>query len=640
MQAVFPIAAWRLALAALVTAISMAGCSSSESQNAIYIARAMNLVTDSPTQTVTIGDLSFQVAFTSGQGYSSAFAGSGEFSVTGFVPGADPGDAFESTLILKPAETTEFLDATSYTVINYGTVADFRTVTVANPVLEAVDSESNIVQVVHAALGAGNVDVYLTTPGADLMLATPTTLSAGQTGTPETITFADHQIRITAADTTDVIFDSGTLTPLLPGRLMYVIGKTVGPGLAPVFLNQWYNQGGSAAIADIDTPAFVRLMNLSPDAGPLDLFAEDDYAMPLATDTNYRTQSAYGSTLDTLPDGPAVFENTALAFSGTATDAEDGDLTAALSWASSIDGPLGSGGTVNATLSAGDHAVTASVVDLDGLTGTEAITVRVLPGTDAAPAVSITQPQSRTVEVSGTALDFAATADDVTDGDLSAALTWTSSIDGLLPDMGASITATLSPGVHAITASVSDSNGIVGSDTITVNITSGTNLAPVVTITTPDASAIEFDLTLAGDPASLLLQTTQQAANGTAYTFVVTGLAADVTAALVTDAVQNIATHNLLRVVHANSLLGSFDVYLTAPGTGITDASSTFVGITAGGVSGFTAIPGRSYDVTITDTGTSNVLLVIPALALNNGAIDSLAIVDNGGLPDFQLFTD
>lgn len=84
----------------------------------------------------------------------------------------------------------------------------------------------------------------------------------------------------------------------------------------------------------------------------------------------------------TAPTSGSVFtEGASIAFAGTATDAEDGDLTAALSWSSDLDGPIGSGGSFAAVLSVGTHTVTASVTDSGGLEGLDAITVHVDPAT-------------------------------------------------------------------------------------------------------------------------------------------------------------------------------------------------------------------------------------------------------------------
>jgi subtilisin len=80
------------------------------------------------------------------------------------------------------------------------------------------------------------------------------------------------------------------------------------------------------------------------------------------------------------PANNAIFSSgTSISFAGTATDAEDGNLTSSLAWTSSLDGPIGTGGTFNAVLSDGTHTITASVTDSGGLTGSASITVVVQP---------------------------------------------------------------------------------------------------------------------------------------------------------------------------------------------------------------------------------------------------------------------
>lgn len=55
---------------------------------------------------------------------------------------------------------------------------------------------------------------------------------------------------------------------------------------------------------------------------------------------------------------------------GQASDSEDGDLSAQIAWTSDIDGSLGTGSSITAPLSFGEHTVTASVTDSFGNTAT------------------------------------------------------------------------------------------------------------------------------------------------------------------------------------------------------------------------------------------------------------------------------
>ena len=79
--------------------------------------------------------------------------------------------------------------------------------------------------------------------------------------------------------------------------------------------------------------------------------------------------------------GASFVEGTAIQFTGSATDAQQGDLTSSLAWSSSRDGAIGTGGSfTNSTLSVGTHTITASVTDSGGLTGSATRTITVTSG--------------------------------------------------------------------------------------------------------------------------------------------------------------------------------------------------------------------------------------------------------------------
>jgi alkaline phosphatase len=88
----------------------------------------------------------------------------------------------------------------------------------------------------------------------------------------------------------------------------------------------------------------------------------------------------------TLPTNGATFASDAsIAFEGTATDVEDGTLTANLEWQSSIDGLIGTGGSFSAILSDGDHIITASVTDSGGEIDTAFVNITVGDAPPGAP---------------------------------------------------------------------------------------------------------------------------------------------------------------------------------------------------------------------------------------------------------------
>jgi hypothetical protein len=78
------------------------------------------------------------------------------------------------------------------------------------------------------------------------------------------------------------------------------------------------------------------------------------------------------------PASNATFESgSSILFAGSASDPEDGDLTADLVWTSSKDGQIGTGGSFSAILSDGDHVVTATVTDSAGASGSKSVSIKI-----------------------------------------------------------------------------------------------------------------------------------------------------------------------------------------------------------------------------------------------------------------------
>ncbi|MGH7142570.1 MAG: S8 family serine peptidase [Planctomycetota bacterium] len=104
-------------------------------------------------------------------------------------------------------------------------------------------------------------------------------------------------------------------------------------------------------------------------------------------------------------DGATVYNTSAVTFTGNAYDAVHVSLTSDIQWSSNLDGALGTGASVSATLSVGDHTITAQVTDSRGLTTsvTHLLHVVVPPPTITVP------PAAQTVTVGDTAT-FSVTA--------------------------------------------------------------------------------------------------------------------------------------------------------------------------------------------------------------------------------------
>ena len=91
-------------------------------------------------------------------------------------------------------------------------------------------------------------------------------------------------------------------------------------------------------------------------------------------------------------NGSSAASGATISFAGSASDSQDGNVTSSISWTSSIDGAIGSGGSFSRSLSTGSHIITASVRDSGGLTGSTQVTISV-----SAPVSLTASPDGTTV---------------------------------------------------------------------------------------------------------------------------------------------------------------------------------------------------------------------------------------------------
>ena len=180
------------------------------------------------------------------------------------------------------------------------------------------------------------------------------------------------------------------------------------------------------------------------------------------------SNTAPSVTIATPANNSSYATGASVSFSGSASDTQDGSLTSALAWTSNIDGAIGLGGAFSRVLSPGTHTVKATAVDSGGLTTVRQVTVTV-GSSNTAPSVTISSPASGASYASGTAVSFSGSATDTQDGSLTAALAWTSNIDGAI-GTGGSFTKVLTAGSHTIKAAVTDSGGLITMRQITVTV--------------------------------------------------------------------------------------------------------------------------------------------------------------------------
>lgn len=187
----------------------------------------------------------------------------------------------------------------------------------------------------------------------------------------------------------------------------------------------------------------------------------------------------------TAPATGATFTaGTMIAFTGTATDPEDGALTgAAVRWSSSIDGALGTGlSLTTASLSVGAHTISLVATDSGGRTSSASIALTVtMAQVNVPPLARLTGPSSgQTID----SLTFDGSTSTDSDGSI---VSFTFDFgDGSAPITSAMASAAhtfTTAGSFTVTLTVTDDDGATASTTLTVTITQWVRV-PVVALPT------------------------------------------------------------------------------------------------------------------------------------------------------------
>jgi len=227
--------------------------------------------------------------------------------------------------VIGPADI-DFNAGTVYQVIAVGKAGDatLAPLIIANP-RTTVPAGRVRAQVVHGAPDAPQVDVYVTGPTDDLGLAMPLgSFAFGEDLGPVEVPAGDYRIRVTLpADPNTVVFDSGTLA--LPSSDVIVVAvENTGPGASPISLLIADNGLGYFEILDANTPAEFRVVHHSPDAPPVDIVIDDNFAAPLLESVPYPAFSDFFA----VPPGTYNAKVTAASNPGAIVIDADLDLTA------------------------------------------------------------------------------------------------------------------------------------------------------------------------------------------------------------------------------------------------------------------------------------------------------------------------
>lgn len=167
----------------------------------------------------------------------------------------------------------------AYTVIAVGRLAQIEPLLLQDDRTPPAPGELRL-RVVHGHPLAGQVDLYVTAPGADLALAAPTLagLSFKDASGFLDVPAGRYQARLTPAGARDVVYDSGPLD-LPAGALLTLVAAESGGGASPVTL---LGLTGDAAAPSLELPnvsARVRAVHASPDAPAVDVLVDGGVAL-------------------------------------------------------------------------------------------------------------------------------------------------------------------------------------------------------------------------------------------------------------------------------------------------------------------------------------------------------------------------
>lgn len=178
--------------------------------------------------------------------------------------------------------------------------------------------------------------------------------------------------------------------------------------------------------------------------------------------------------IDSPRDGDSAPKNALIFFVAPTFDLEDGEVLGPVVWSSDIDGII----TGVENLSIGQHIFTATVTDSGGITASDSISFNVLAPIE--PAVKINSPLNNDIYIQGESINYkniksVFNGQDIINEEL------VSSLDGVIGDLN-----NLSIGQHNITVTVTDTQDLTGSDTITIEILdASTNTRPTLEVLSP-----------------------------------------------------------------------------------------------------------------------------------------------------------
>ena len=212
----------------------------------------------------------------------------------------------------------------------------------------------------------------------------------GEADTPPTVSILAPTNGATASSSTSITF-SGSATDTTDGNISSDL----------VWKSNISGQIGSGASFSRTLPAGLHTISATVTDS---IGYKITKASMLTVTTGGPSNTAPTVTISSPSNGATVTPGTSVTFTGSANDAQQGNLTGQLVWRSNLAGQIGTGGSFTRVLTAGTHAITATVTDSGGLTTQRVITVY---SAAAAPPAPVTGTLTATKRVTPAGVPYA-----------------------------------------------------------------------------------------------------------------------------------------------------------------------------------------------------------------------------------------
>ncbi|WP_394242012.1 DUF4397 domain-containing protein [Vibrio astriarenae] len=270
----------KLTLATLMaTSVALIGCDDDD-DNVTAIAadapqsslQAVHASADAPRANVWLNDAAAltDVDYATASGFLPVNAGMNAVQVDVQLPGGN-------VTTVVPRTELEFSADTNYTVMVVGDASGANNpvepLIVTRPATGSADSETLDVQVVHAASGVGDVNVYVTGPSATIADSAPiATLGYKDFTGVVNVAEGSYRVRLETVDGNIIAFDSGTVDLAAGAELTVaaVINPDSSESASPVKL-MVMDGTNTAIIHDMSDPAEVRVGHLVDGAPAVDI---------------------------------------------------------------------------------------------------------------------------------------------------------------------------------------------------------------------------------------------------------------------------------------------------------------------------------------------------------------------------------